>query len=243
MLSARLPTELLDHIADLLHDTGEALTNCCLISKSWIPRTRRHIFADVAFLTDEDLESWKETFPDPSKSPAHYTKNLSIDYLRVKVAEGEGDRWIGGFSRVVHLKVVALGKEGASMSWQSLLLFHGFPRSHPSFDPLHDSSHPSVVSDFRPRPFIPTSREPDHGHQQSGYRQYGWSRWDTDRRPPTPTHDWVSCALSAGRAEASRTSVAIPTRRHPLPSPRFGVVLGGRFVVGSHDGGGVFSDP
>jgi hypothetical protein len=34
-----------------LHDTRDALRNCCLIFKSWIPRTRKHLFADVRFYT------------------------------------------------------------------------------------------------------------------------------------------------------------------------------------------------
>jgi hypothetical protein len=40
---SRLPAEMLDHVVDHLYDTEDALRNCCLVSKSWIPRTRKHL--------------------------------------------------------------------------------------------------------------------------------------------------------------------------------------------------------
>jgi len=106
MSNPNLPAELLDHIVDHLHDTGDALINCCVVSKSWIARARKHLFAEVWFKTEEDLESWKETFPDPSTSPGRYANSLSIDCLHaVTAADSEADGWIRGFSDVVHLKL------------------------------------------------------------------------------------------------------------------------------------------
>jgi len=112
-----LPPELLDHIVDLLHDSKTTLRNCCLVSKQWIPRTRKHLFADIRFDTEKKLERWKEMFPDPSTSPGHYTVTLLVDYLRVTAADADAESggWIRGFSRVVYLKVVTL-KEGMSTS-------------------------------------------------------------------------------------------------------------------------------
>ena len=63
MSSPTFPLEILDHIVDLLHDDTEALKQCCLVSKSWMPRTRRHLFVDVVF-RGHSLKLWKETFPD-----------------------------------------------------------------------------------------------------------------------------------------------------------------------------------
>ena len=49
---------------------------------------------------------WKERFPDPSMSPAHYAKVLTIccsqTITAVNVDVGD---WIRGFSSVVHLEV------------------------------------------------------------------------------------------------------------------------------------------
>ncbi|KAF9643160.1 hypothetical protein BDM02DRAFT_3081141, partial [Thelephora ganbajun] len=44
-----LPPEILDYIIDLLHDKPETLKQCCLVSKSWVSRTRKHLFADIEF--------------------------------------------------------------------------------------------------------------------------------------------------------------------------------------------------
>jgi len=106
MSSPRLPAELLDHVVDFLHNVEYALRNCCLVSKSWIPRTRQHIFASIQFETRDELESWRKAFPDPLASPGHYTKTLFIGSLHFATAmDAETGGWIRGFSRVVVLKV------------------------------------------------------------------------------------------------------------------------------------------
>ena len=122
MSNPYLPPELLDHTVDLLHNDPEALKECCLVSKSWIPRTRMHLFAHVMFRTQKNLQSWMKTFPDSSNSPAHHTRTLtfsqSVEYPEV------GD-WITSFSRVVYLDMVGHGL-AATQSPVSFLQFHGF---------------------------------------------------------------------------------------------------------------------
>ena len=126
------PCEILDHIVDLLHDSqayGQIpldLRNCCLISKSWIPRTRRHLFAEIHFRTQKNLESWKKTFPDPSTSPARYAKFLWIGCPQVVMAEGAGTGgWIPSFSSVKHLELG--GQDVDARGWEVVFaLFHGF---------------------------------------------------------------------------------------------------------------------
>ena len=104
MSNSHLPAELLDYVVDFLRDTKYALSNCCLVSKSWVPRARQHLFAHIEFGIGADIESWKKTFPDPSTSPAHYAKTLLIDCLHVVTpADAEAGGWITGFSRVVNL--------------------------------------------------------------------------------------------------------------------------------------------
>ena len=110
MSTPDLPPELLDQIVDHLQDTEEVLRNCCLVSKSWVPRTRRHLFAIIKFDTVEKLRAWKETFSDPSTSPAHYTKTLFINCLQAAGADAEMGSWIRAFSRVTHLGVMALNE-------------------------------------------------------------------------------------------------------------------------------------
>jgi hypothetical protein len=104
MPNPRLPAEILDHIVDHLHDTKYTLRNCCLVSKSWIPRARRHLFADIKFHLTKDLELWKKAFPDPSTSPAHYAEALLVRCPEiVTAADAEAGGWTTAFSRVVHL--------------------------------------------------------------------------------------------------------------------------------------------
>ena len=114
-----LPAELLDHTVDHLHDTRFALKSCCLVSKSWVPRTRKHLFAKVTFKTTACLQSWKTIFPDPSTSPARHTKDLVVWCPElVSAADAEERGWIRAFSQVVHL--------GLDLDWPrtSLLPFH-----------------------------------------------------------------------------------------------------------------------
>jgi hypothetical protein len=101
MLNPHLPTKILDHIIDHLHDTQDVLRNCSLISKSWIPRTRKYLFANIVFPNVETLQSCKETFPDPSTSPVGYAKTLFIDCPQVATAGS----WIREFSHVEHFRV------------------------------------------------------------------------------------------------------------------------------------------
>jgi hypothetical protein len=118
-----LPTELLDHVVDHLYDMRAALRNCCLVSKSWIPRTRKHRFTDVMFYTIKSLQTWKEMFPDPLTSPVCYAKLLFVGNSEaVTVADAEAGGWITGFSRVVRLVVSSLHDESET----SFVPFHGF---------------------------------------------------------------------------------------------------------------------
>ena len=107
-----LPPEILDLIADHLHDEPTTLKTCCTVSKSWVPRARKHLFARVEFYASEShMERWKKAFPDPSHSPAHHTRALFIcGALAVTAADaGVGGR-IRTFHNVVHLKLVNLDR-------------------------------------------------------------------------------------------------------------------------------------
>ncbi|KAF9646818.1 hypothetical protein BDM02DRAFT_2890061 [Thelephora ganbajun] len=101
-----LPPETLDYIVDFLHDKRETLEQCCLVSKSWVPRTRKHLFADIRFYCAADLESWKKAFPDHSSSPAYHTRALLVGCPEVVTnADAGGGGWVRTFSRVIRLGV------------------------------------------------------------------------------------------------------------------------------------------
>jgi hypothetical protein len=127
-MSSSLPPEILDHIVDHLHDEPTTLRECCLVSKSWISRTRIHLFHHVEFRLSgrKSLESWMETFPDPSNSPAHYTRSLRIVRLKViAVAISDARPWALSFHRVVDMHVITIGVNDRHLSSTQL---HGlFP--------------------------------------------------------------------------------------------------------------------
>ena len=105
----RFPPEISDYIVDIIHGKGneQTLKLYCLISKSWVPRTRRHLFASVAFWSYSDINACKEVFPNPSNSPAHYTRSLFFDSMQLSISESftEGDSWIRAFHNVVQLEL------------------------------------------------------------------------------------------------------------------------------------------
>ena len=101
MPALHLPPEIYDHIVDLLQVHPCALKQCCLISKSWVPRTRKHLFAEVRFSSGDRLKSWKNVFPDPASSPGYHTRTLSV--CRNLEDAGDGN-WLAGFPRVERLE-------------------------------------------------------------------------------------------------------------------------------------------
>ena len=79
-----LPREMVDAIIDHLHHDREALKNCCLVSKEWVPRTQKHLFKDktITFKSVQDAVAWSQIFPDPTKPPASYSRSLALRCAR-----------------------------------------------------------------------------------------------------------------------------------------------------------------
>ena len=106
MTNPFLLQEILDHIIDVLHDEPETLKRCCLVSKSWVPRTRKHVFAHIKFRSASDFKSWKKTFPDIANSPAYHAHTLDVGCPRlVTASDGEEGGWVRAFSSVKNLGV------------------------------------------------------------------------------------------------------------------------------------------
>ena len=139
MSNPHLPPEILDYTIDILHDEPKALRNCCLVAKSWVPRTRSHLFAEVKFFSIDHLKSWKKTFPVPSDAPAHHTHTLKIGCPLVvgRTNEDEGD-WLQAFPRVSSL-VVSGNNDDSEVS---LAPFHKFSPTLKSFR-VHSVALPS----------------------------------------------------------------------------------------------------
>lgn len=143
-MSCSLPAEIVDLIIDYLCNEPAALKACCVVSKSWIHRTRKHLFARVEFHTRKSpIELWKKTFPDPCNSPAHHTRILSIyGILAVTAADVGAGGWIRTFHNTVHLHLQYSCLNGFR---SSLVPFHGLS---PTLRSLRLSSTSSEVLDF-----------------------------------------------------------------------------------------------
>ena len=99
-----LPPEILGLIIDLLHDDPAALKTCCVVSKSWIQRTRKYLFIDIKLHPPgHSVRRWRETFPDLTNSPAHHTRTLSICNPKLIATTDMG--MIHTFCGVEHLTV------------------------------------------------------------------------------------------------------------------------------------------
>jgi hypothetical protein len=132
-----LPPEILDHIIDHLHDEPTTLKTCCIIPKSWIPRTRTHLFASVDFYPPTSpVDRWKKAFPDPSTSPARYTRTLSIRDIPVITAVDEDvGGWVRTFHNLVNLRLDSRDWESRTPGPQlSLIPFHGLSPNLRSLD-------------------------------------------------------------------------------------------------------------
>ncbi|KAF9778142.1 hypothetical protein BJ322DRAFT_1214811 [Thelephora terrestris] len=103
MSDRRLPLEILDYIVDLLHDEPQALKNCCLVAKSWVPRTRKHLYNKIEITYRTDLEAWWKVFPDPGSSPGHHTRSMLFHGFGFIATGGYG--MVRPFSNVVRLEM------------------------------------------------------------------------------------------------------------------------------------------
>lgn len=101
-----LPPEILDYIVDFLHNNPATLKLCCLVSKSWVPRTRKHLFAHIQFRSAAHLNAWNRTFSDPIHSPAYHARTLTIGLF--VLSDTGGSNWIPGFTHVARLRFQVL---------------------------------------------------------------------------------------------------------------------------------------
>ena len=69
-----LPPEIVDHIIDLT-DNHRTLQACSLVAKSWVCRSRVHLFRDVVLFSHR---RWQRAMPVGEISPAIYTRTLTM---------------------------------------------------------------------------------------------------------------------------------------------------------------------
>ena len=153
MSKPNLPPEILDRIIDFHNYDPETLMECCLVSKSWVPRARMHLFARIRFRDRNDLELWNTMFPDPTNSPGWYTHTLAVGALG---DVGESSRGMQAFPRLEQLIVSCEWANSATAKHTiSLIPFHKFA---PSLKHLNVSGPhipaPQIVDIVRSLPLL-----------------------------------------------------------------------------------------
>ena len=96
MPQSHLPPEIFDQIIGLLRDKPEALKKFCIISKSLVICTRKHLFNQIEITDLKLFRRWIETFPDPAYSSANHTRSLFAKCVDTFTA---GDTTVGGWIR------------------------------------------------------------------------------------------------------------------------------------------------
>ena len=125
---SRIPQELVDEILDHLStdpDSSLSLRSCVLVSKSWVPSCRRHLFYTIQF-TPRRIVRWFETFPVREESPAHLVRHLHLSvetYNSVPEECFDYTSWFTNVERVSMLRRVEI------YQWLSLPSFWRLPES------------------------------------------------------------------------------------------------------------------
>ena len=122
----RIPQELIDEILDYLATDSDfkSLQSCALVSKSWVPSCRRHLFHTILF-TPRGMARWLEAFPVPEESPAHLVRELRFALGGRYSASQDLLEYVQRFTNVEG--VAWLGYGGFQSSW--ILSFGRSPQS------------------------------------------------------------------------------------------------------------------
>jgi len=206
-MSSPFPPEILDLIVDPLHNEPAALKTCCAVSKSWVPRSRKLLFASVEFRAyGPTVESWMNTFPDPLNSPTHYTRTLRI----LDIWPAAPANCLRAFRNIVRLKIaISIWIEDQA----PFVPFHGlWPdlRSlHLGLIPVPPSEVPSLVCSF---PLLEdlALRYIDHRNDSDG--------WNTPSASPKLTG---SLELEAMRGICSTVRRLLDLPNGPPPTSSF----------------------
>ena len=138
--SKRVPQELCDCVIDEFHDQRDILKTFSLVSKSWAAQSQKHIFSIVKFSRDDDIEAWRNAFPDPANTLAHHTRTLVIDNPK----EFPEDLF-SSFRNVTSLSLHVRPTEGSPISFTRL---HGFAPYLKSLEMKFSFLRPSDILDL-----------------------------------------------------------------------------------------------
>ena len=86
----QLPQELVEDIVDCLSHDRPTLEACSLVAKTWLPRSRHHLFGSVS-LNSESAKKWCSAIRPGPNGPSHLVRTLSLQ-------QSQGRYWLGAES-------------------------------------------------------------------------------------------------------------------------------------------------
>jgi hypothetical protein len=152
MSDPRLPSEMLDHIVDYLHDTEDALKNCCLVPNSG-SRAPESTFLSISRSLVQMAYNHGRTCFQILQPLLRVTSSLFVGCSEVVMGADAASGWIGGFSCVVRLILgnqETVRRRVLSRTTSRIFTHH--------YIPLRGLRPLSVPTDLQPHSFIPTSR-------------------------------------------------------------------------------------
>ena len=90
---AGLSQELIDYTIDHVHDR-KSLEACSLVCSRWSPRSRKHLFVQVEFASEMDLQRWCACIPPGPSGPSSLVKDITLSEDRSPPTQPSGSSWI-----------------------------------------------------------------------------------------------------------------------------------------------------
>ena len=141
----RIPQEIIDEILDhLATDGSKLLKSCSLVSKSWVPSCRRHLFHTVAF-SRKNIPRWLRIFPVPEESPAHHVRCL---WFVVRGYEDTPKKFFEHASWFTNVEQVTLKAGGARLDKPLRASFSRLPPSVTSLTVSGDTASLGQIRDI-----------------------------------------------------------------------------------------------
>jgi hypothetical protein len=100
-----IPQELTEGIIDLLHDDIHALGTLALVSKSWLPRSRFHLFEELR-ISQADIDSFLVVLDSPNVTICPYVRCITFTAADVLDDSPETPWMYGAIRRLTALKAV-----------------------------------------------------------------------------------------------------------------------------------------
>ena len=122
IVTPSVPQEIVDEILDHLAADFDfrSLKLCALVSRSWVPSCRRHLFRIVVFTTVK-VARWRKRFPVPEEGPAHHVRDLHFSiggYHCAPEKFAEHTPWFTNVERLILSELGAFQPLWRPSSWR-----------------------------------------------------------------------------------------------------------------------------